>query len=95
MQQSADVPGAVALLSAIADGDPAVDLDGLRVTIPIQGGVRRLSDAVRELDGAGIEVSDIALRRPTLDEVFLSLTGHAEAVTGDQEPGIARVRSHA
>ena len=34
-------------------------------------------DAVRLLDAAGVEVADIALRRPTLDDVFLTLTGHA------------------
>jgi ABC-2 type transport system ATP-binding protein len=44
-------------------------------------GVRRTSgviiEAVRRLDEAGVGIDDIALRRPTLDDVFLSLTGHA------------------
>ncbi len=45
--------------------------------VPIVGGAPVLTRALRALDGAGIEVSDVGLRRPTLDDVFLSLTGHA------------------
>ena len=95
MQKSADIGEAVALLSPISDGDPAVDLDGLRITVPIRGGVRRLADAIRELDGAGIEVSDIALRRPTLDDVFLALTGRGEVAPDYQDLGLDMVRSPA
>jgi ABC-2 type transport system ATP-binding protein len=41
-------------------------------------------EAVRRLDEAGVDVDDIALRRPTLDDVFLTLTGHvAEMPAGD------------
>jgi ABC-2 type transport system ATP-binding protein len=36
-----------------------------------------IADAVRRLDDAGVAIDDIALRRPTLDDVFLTLTGHA------------------
>jgi len=43
----------------------------------VEGGARALTSVVRELDAAGVLVADIALRRPTLDEVFLRLTGHA------------------
>jgi ABC-2 type transport system ATP-binding protein len=93
MQKSADIGKAVALLLPISDGDPAVDLDGLRFTVPVRGGVRRLADAIRELDGAGIEVSDITLRRPTLDDAFLALTGHGEAAPEDQDLVLDTVRS--
>src|SRR5712691_4283056 len=95
VQESADLPVAVAVLAGISDDDPAVDLDQSRVTLPVQGGVRRLADAIRELDVAGIEVSDIALRRPTLDDVFLSLTGRPEAAPQGPELGLATVRSQA
>jgi ABC-2 type transport system ATP-binding protein len=44
------------------------------VTVP--GGMN-IADAVRALDEAGVAIDDIAIRRPTLDDVFLSLTGHA------------------
>jgi ABC-2 type transport system ATP-binding protein len=93
VQKSADIGEAMTLLSPIGDGDPAVDLDVLRITVPVRGGVRRLADAIRELDGAGIEISDIALRRPTLDDVFLALTGHGEAAPEDQDLGLDLVRS--
>jgi ABC-2 type transport system ATP-binding protein len=50
------------------------------VTVPAEGGAKRLVNVVRDLDEAGIAIDDIGLRRPTLDDVFLSLTGHAAAV---------------
>jgi ABC-2 type transport system ATP-binding protein len=40
---------------------------------------------VRRLDEAGVGVEDIALRRPTLDDVFMSLTGHAAEVAEDEQ----------
>jgi ABC-2 type transport system ATP-binding protein len=46
------------------------------VTLPVEGGSSTLVAALRELDAAGIALHDVALRRPTLDDVFLSLTGH-------------------
>ena len=48
------------------------------------GGAKVLAAALREFDEAGIELQDVGLRRPTLDDVFLSLTGHAAEVA---EPG--------
>jgi ABC-2 type transport system ATP-binding protein len=50
-----------------------------RVTAPTQGGAGQLVYVIRALDEAGIEIDDIGLRRPTLDDVFLTLTGHAAA----------------
>ena len=47
------------------------------ITVPVTGGAKLLAEVIRELDGRGIEIDDIGLRRPTLDDVFLSLTGHA------------------
>jgi ABC-2 type transport system ATP-binding protein len=56
----------------------------------VDGGAAVLVAAIRELDAAGIAVQDVGLRRPTLDDVFLSLTGHAAEIeagqTGDDEP---------
>lgn len=56
---------------------PAIDEPGRRVTVPVAEGARRLGDAVRLLSEQGVELDDIGLRRPTLDEVFLHLTGSA------------------
>ncbi|WP_245722193.1 ATP-binding cassette domain-containing protein [Nocardia crassostreae] len=53
-----------------------------RLAIPAPEGAKTLAEALRRLDGAGLELVDIALRRPSLDDVFLSLTGH---MTEEQE----------
>ena len=46
-----------------------------RLTVPVSGGAKLLAEIIRDLDGRGIEIDDIGLRRPTLDDVFLELTG--------------------
>jgi len=56
-------------------GEPRVEIATRRVAITVDTGTDRLMDAVRALDSRGIDIEDIALRRPTLDEVFLTLTG--------------------
>ncbi|TLQ44078.1 ATP-binding cassette domain-containing protein [Streptomyces marianii] len=62
-----------------AAGDIAVEEHTRRLTVPVTGGAKLLAEVIRELDAAGIEIDDIGLRRPTLDDVFISLTGrHAE-----------------
>jgi ABC-2 type transport system ATP-binding protein len=58
-------------------GDGTVEEHTRRVTIAADGGAAQLVDTVRILGDAQIRVDDIALRRPTLDDVFLTLTGHA------------------
>jgi len=47
-----------------------------RITVPAPGGSSTLVEVIRTLDAAGIRIADIGLRRPTLDDVFLTLTGH-------------------
>ena len=54
---------------------PRVDAGTHRVTIPVSGGRAVVAEAIRALDALAVEVDDIGLRRPTLDEVFLTLTG--------------------
>ena len=51
--------------------------------MPISGGTRALVSIVNALDGVGIEAQDIGLRRPTLDEVFLALTGRKAEIEED------------
>ncbi|HSW41114.1 MAG TPA: ATP-binding cassette domain-containing protein [Patescibacteria group bacterium] len=65
------------ILARNGAGEVTVDEHTRRLTVPSSGGARHLVQVVRDLDEAGIRIDDIALRRPTLDEVFLSLTGHA------------------
>jgi ABC-2 type transport system ATP-binding protein len=52
------------------------------VTVGADDGGAGLTDALRSVEAAGIEIEDIALRQPTLDEVFLALTG--QPITDDQ-----------
>ena len=72
-------------LRSVASGDALIE--ELRVSAPVSGGSTVLVDAIRALDGQGVAVSDLQLRRPTLDDVFMSLTGHAaEEETPAPEP---------
>ncbi|WP_426565891.1 ATP-binding cassette domain-containing protein [Angustibacter sp. McL0619] len=64
------------LLVRVGTGDPSTDEHTRTISVPVGTGTASLIEGLRELDGAGIAVSDVALRRPTLDDVFLTLTGH-------------------
>ena len=76
----AALPRAIELLVRETEGEHSVDDHVRRITVPARGGARNLVQVVRTLDEAGIAIDDIALRRPTLDDVFLTLTGHAAQV---------------
>ena len=80
----AQAHAAAAALAGIAAGEPTFD-DGL-VRVPVRGRGGAIAEAVRLLDDAGTAVDDIALRRPTLDDVFLALTGHAAEAHETEEP---------
>jgi ABC-2 type transport system ATP-binding protein len=80
--------GALALLAGISDAAPQVEPSARRITLPVPGGASSLIEAVRRLDDAGIAVGDLMLRRPSLDDVFLSLTGHAAEVTLPSADGL-------
>jgi ABC-2 type transport system ATP-binding protein len=81
----ADVDTARRLLEPLAVGEVQVDADVRRVTVPVKSGAASLADALARLAGAGVPVRDVALRRPTLDDVFLALTGReAVAKTTDE-----------
>lgn len=74
LERPDSVTDAVDAIRAIANGEPTID--DRTVSAPVSGGSTVLVEAVRSLDSRGVRVADIALRRPTLDDVFLSLTGH-------------------
>ena len=74
LANGSSVRAAVTALAGLGDGAPSA-VDGV-VSMPVaEGG--GIAEAVRALDAAGIAIGDIATRRPTLDDVFLELTGHA------------------
>jgi ABC-2 type transport system ATP-binding protein len=58
---------------------PALDPDTRRISAPARDRPAALTAVVRELDGSGIAAEDLAIRRPTLDDVFLHLTGQEAA----------------
>jgi ABC-2 type transport system ATP-binding protein len=83
LEDRSQINGAIDALTDIASGSPSCD-DGVVVRLPIDSRDGRIAQAVRRLDGAGISVEDLAIRQPTLDDVFISLTGHAaEHENGD------------
>jgi ABC-2 type transport system ATP-binding protein len=86
---AASVGRAVEAIRSVSTGEPMVD--ELRVSAPVSGGSTVLVDAIRALDAQAVEVSDLVLRRPTLDDVFLSLTGHM-AEEEDPTPAPAKGR---
>jgi ABC-2 type transport system ATP-binding protein len=66
---------AIAALAPMAEDRPECEDSVVRIPVRRRRGV--IAEAVRRLDQAGVEIEDIAVRRPTLDDVFLVLTGHA------------------
>jgi ABC-2 type transport system ATP-binding protein len=63
-----------------------VVVEGEHVQVPVSGGGVKVVEAVRALDIAKVEIKEIQLRRPTLDDVFLSLTGHhAEEIKAEED----------
>ncbi len=70
-----DLPAVEETLARIGCEAPHTDLDSQRVSARVEGGGDQLRDVVRLLDERGIEVDDVGLRRPSLDEVFLAVTG--------------------
>jgi len=73
------------VLRSFGKGDLSVDNHTRQLTAPVTGGAKLLADVIRELDNRGVEIDDIGLRRPTLDDVFLTLTGHHAEMDNDSE----------
>ena len=73
-------------LQPMCTGQIEVEADGLTFSAPIRSGDRVVPGVIRALDDAGIDVLDVEVRRPTLDDVFLTLTGRS---TGSEEQAVA------
>jgi ABC-2 type transport system ATP-binding protein len=88
----ADIATARGVLTQLAEGGVVeVDDHTRRLTAPVTGGAAVLTEALRRLDAANVTLHDVALRRPTLDDVFLTLTGHRteDDTTEPAEPALA------
>jgi ABC-2 type transport system ATP-binding protein len=77
MAEAAELLVAAERLRPLALEEPHLDETARRLSLPVSGGIDVLAEAIRRLEGTGVEVLDLALRRPDLDDVFLTLTGHA------------------
>lgn len=74
------------IIARVSGNKTTID-EGLRlISAPVSNGSKSLVEALRELDNAGIHPLDVGLKRPSLDDVFLSLTGHT-AETKPEEAG--------
>ena len=81
----------IELLVGIGDGEATWDQERARVRLPARDGSRTLMAVTRALDGAGLDPRDLAIHRPTLDDVFLSLTGEGtDDDPDDPAPGRSR-----
>jgi ABC-2 type transport system ATP-binding protein len=84
-----DLPTVEQALATVGAEAPRADLDAQRVSAAVDGGAEQLTIVVRLLDQQRIAVDDIGLRRPTLDEVFLGLTGEPLEPTHDRQTDAA------
>jgi ABC-2 type transport system ATP-binding protein len=77
---------AVRILERVTDNPPRLDQGGRRASVPTSGGARQLAAVISRLDEAAIAVDEIGVRRPTLDEVFLTFTvNQAQATRADDQ----------
>ncbi|HEX2073914.1 MAG TPA: ATP-binding cassette domain-containing protein [Geodermatophilus sp.] len=84
----ADRLGPLAIDQALADEQSR------RLSLPVSGGTGDLAEALRLLEGSDVEVLDVGLRRPDLDDVFLTLTGHVAQDSGEDGHPVARTPAH-
>ncbi|WP_329401445.1 ATP-binding cassette domain-containing protein [Streptomyces melanogenes] len=85
VHQHEEIEPARAVLAGFGKGEVAVAAHTRKLTVPVTGGAKLLAEVIRELDNRGVEIDDIGLRRPTLDDVFISLTGHVAEQKEEEE----------
>jgi ABC-2 type transport system ATP-binding protein len=86
LEDSGQAEAATAALASIASEPPSV-LDGGALCFPVEQRQGTIPEAVRRLDEAGIGIDDVAMHRPTLDDVFLGLTGRAASEADAEADG--------
>jgi ABC-2 type transport system ATP-binding protein len=74
VRSGVDLAAATGIVERVADAPPEIDPDTRRISAPVPDRVAALTEVARALQDSGVEAEDIAVRRPTLDEVFLQLT---------------------
>ena len=88
---AADGPAAQATLARHGQGEPIVTGDERGVEVAVVDGPRALQHVLADLGAAGIRLHDAGMRRPTLDDVFLKLTGHTADPAADASAADAKV----
>ena len=89
LEDVGDAEQAVEALASICQDPPSVE--GNRVLVPVRHRSGVIADAVLRLNGAGVGVDDIVVHRPTLDDVFLALTGHRAEEEADEDAAAEEV----
>lgn len=90
---AADLSALAKALAPVGSEPPRIDTNTNRITLPVSGGRSAITAAVQALGGLDLEIDDISLRRPTLDEVFLRLIG--EPAGGENGDDTERTTEHA
>ncbi len=81
--RGSDMAAAVRALGDFGNGRLHVDAETRTILVPVANGAQALPAIAREIDAANVQLDDLSLRRPTLDDVFLTLTGHRSEVGVD------------
>jgi ABC-2 type transport system ATP-binding protein len=83
LEDDSDCERAIGVLAEMAEERPSLEDHTVRAAVRPRSGI--IAEAVRRLDDADVGIADIALRRPTLDDVFMALTGHAAEEASETE----------
>ncbi len=89
---SSDLNATLQVVRPYSSGEIQIDRERRHLAVPVTNGAQRLATIVRDLDGAQIALDDLALRRPTLDDVFFSLTGRAVSEAEPPEEALLQRR---
>ena len=81
-----DLQRAAEVLGDVTAGMPRIDRDQQRLSVPTTGGTRQLIAAGLRFEEAGIALDDLGIRHPSLDDVFLALTGTPTSVADHDQP---------
>ncbi len=91
MRHPSDIPRAGDEIARLLDERPATSAESRRINVPLHSSDQAI-DVLLRLRQSGIEVDALAVQKPSLDEVFLALTGHPSTDESENEPGLEEVR---